>query len=356
MVTSIGTFAQNEVLRRRILDTQTEFNRLQVQVSSGKRGANYSSLGENARLSLSLQQSKTVTQTFIQANITSEIRMEQMQSVLERIKTLSNDVRNAALPAIGAATIPAANGNAALKAQANGALLEIAQLLNTQIDGFYLFGGRQSDAPPMVEPGSTGTAGTPLANVSAVAAVAPLANNGASGDTLYDNIVAHLDGTTVGAQPGATPVRYYDGEYSATVESLLITRIDTNTDITYGITGRDDSVNTIMQSLYALSVVDLNPANEAGYRQVINRVIRDLKDGFDGVIEEIGDLGVKQLQLQETTIRQNDFITALDMQIGNVEDVDMSSALSSLTATQTSLEASYRMLTLMRDMTLVKYL
>ena len=75
-----------------------------------------------------------------------------------------------------------------------------------------------------------------------------------------------------------------------------------------------------------------------------------------GVIEEIGDLGVKQLQLQETTIRQNDFITALDMQIGNVEDVDMSSALSALTATQTSLEASYRMLTLMRDMTLVKYL
>jgi flagellar hook-associated protein 3 FlgL len=151
-------------------------------------------------------------------------------------------------------------------------------------------------------------------------------------------------------------VRYYDGEYSATVESLLVTRIDTNTDITYGITGRDDSVGTIMQSLYALSVIDLNPANEAGYRQVINRVIRDLKDGFDGVIEEIGDLGVKQLQLQETTIRQNDFITALDMQIGNVEDVDMSSALSALTATQTSLEASYRMLTLMRDMTLVKYL
>lgn len=111
-----------------------------------------------------------------------------------------------------------------------------------------------------------------------------------------------------------------------------------------------------MQSLYALSVVDLNPANEAGYRQVINRVIKDLKDGFDGVIEEIGDLGVKQLQLQETTVRQNDFITALDMQIGNVEDVDMSSALSALTATQTSLEASYRMLTLMRDMTLVKYL
>ena len=75
MVSSIGTFAQNEVLRRRILDTQTEFNRLQVQVSSGKRGADYSSLGENARLSLSLQQSKTVTQTFIQANITTEIRM-----------------------------------------------------------------------------------------------------------------------------------------------------------------------------------------------------------------------------------------------------------------------------------------
>lgn len=72
--------------------------------------------------------------------------------------------------------------------------------------------------------------------------------------------------------------------------------------------------------------------------------------------EEIGELGVKQTQLQELTTRQKDFMTTLDIQIGDVEDVDMAEAISRLTFTQTSLEASYRMLSATRDMSLANFL
>jgi flagellar hook-associated protein 3 FlgL len=356
MVSNIGSFAQNEWMRARLSETQQELNRLQGQVSSGKKSDRYSGLRDDARLSISLRQTRSTTETFVQTNVITRTRMEQTQLVYERIKDIANDVRLGTFPAISSASISAQQGNAALRAQASTALQEVLQLLNTQIDGFYLFAGRRSDAPPMINPGATGIAGTPLANVNAAANVSPLANAAASGDTVYDNIVLHLDGTAVGAVPGASPVRYYAGEYDATAESLITARIDTNADITYGINGRDDAINTIVQALYALSVSELTPSTDLGFRRLATRAADDLKSGFDGLVSEIGELGVKQNQLSELTKRQEDFIVTLDIQLGSVEDVDMAMAISRLTFTQTSLQASYQMVAAMRELSLTRYL
>lgn len=356
MVSNIGSYAQNEMMRTRLAETQQELNRLQGQVASGKKTDLYSGLREDARLSLSLRQTRTTTQTFLQANGITKTRMEQTQLVYERIKDIASDVRIATLPAMSSANISAAQGNAALRAQAAAALQEVIQLLNTQTDGFHLFAGRRTDSPPMIDPGATNVPGSPLANVDAAAKVAPLANTTATGNTVYDNIVQHLDGTTVGAVPGASPVRYYAGEYSATAESLIVTRIDTNADMTYGINGRDNAINSIVQALYALSVSDLTPSTDAGFRQLAGRAAADLQKGFEGVVEEIGELGVKQIQLRELSKRQEDFLITLEVQIGAVEDVDMATAISRLTFTQSTIQASYQMMAAMRDLSLTRYL
>lgn len=356
MVANVGTFAQNELLRLRLLDTQTEINRLQTQVSSGKKSPNFSGLREEARLSISLRATRATSEAYIQTNITTKIRMEQVETVYERIKDIANDVRNASLLTMSPANVAAAKGNSALKAQATAALQEVVQLLNTQIDGFYLFAGRKTDAPPMVDPGAVGTASTPLDNVAGALAVAPLVNTTASGTTAYNNIVAHLDGTAVGVVPGAVPVRYYDGEYSATQESLITARIDASFDLSYGITGRDDSVNRVLQALYALSVSDLSVSTDAGFRQLTELAVNDLQRGFDGIADEIGELGVKMSQLQELTVRQKNFITTLDIQLGEIEDVDMSDAISRFTFAQSALQSSYRMLAATREMSLANIL
>lgn len=356
MVASIGTFAQNEILRRRSQDAQLEINTLQAQVSSGRKAETFSGLGEGVRYSLNLRQSRQSTEAFINTNLTTDIRMQQMQAALERIKDIANDVKITAFAGVSSASTPAAQGNFTIRTTARGAVAEISQLLNSQIDGFYLFAGRRTDAPPMIDPGDAGVAGTPLGNAAAIAAALPLANDRTTGDAFYDGIVGHLDGDTVGGVAGADPARYYDGEYAAEGGSLLVARIDANTDIAYGTTGRDDSVAKIMQALYALSVSELGSNSEEGYRQVALRAVADLEAGFNGIVEEIGDLGVKQTQLQQVTVRQQDFITTLDLQLGTIEDVDMSEALSKLSAAQTQLEASYRMIALMRELSITKYL
>ena len=356
MVSNVSTHAQNELLRRRVLEIQTEVNRVQVQVSSGKKSDAYSGLGEGARLSLNLRTTRATTSAFIDGNVVTRTRMDQMQNVLGRVKDIAAEVRNATLFAMSSAALPAQTGSAALKAQAQSAIKEIIQLLNTELDGFHLFAGRETDAAPMTAPGEIGTAGTPLDNVSQVAAVSPLGAAAASGDTVYDNIVLHLDGTAVGPEAGASPARYYTGEFNATDESLIVARIDNDFDLDYGVTGRNDGFNDVLQALYALATSDLSPATDAGYRRLATRAAADLATGFDEIVTEIGALGVKQAQLRDLTIRQQDFITTLDLQIGDVEDVDMADAISRLTFTQNNLEASFRMIASMRELSLARLL
>lgn len=356
MISNVGTFAQNELLRGRLTETQASLNRLQIQVSSGKKSVEYSGLREDARLSLSLRSTRSTNQAFLQSNIVTKTRMEQIQTVLQRIQDIAVDVRNAAWAATSPANLSSTQGNAALKAQASAALQEMTQLLNTQIDGFHLFAGRQSDSAPMIDPGNPSTAGSPLGNIAGIVAALPLDDTAASGDTLFDSIVSHLDGTTVGAVAGASPERYYSGEYSATEESLMVVRVDTGFDIRYGVTGRDNSINAVMQSLYALASVDLSAAGDAGFRQVARRAAQDLETGQDRVVEEMGELGVKQAQIRELTMRQQNFITTIDVQLGDIEDVDMAEAISRLTFTQNALEASYRMIGAVRELSLVRYL
>ena len=149
MINNVGTFAQNEFMRMRLTETQAEFNKLQGQVSSGKKSQNYSGLREDARLSLSLRITRSSTEAFQQANVVTRTRMEQTQTVFERLKDIANSVRNSAFPVMSSANISPTQGNAALRAQASAALQEVTHLINTQLDGFYLFAGRMADAPPM---------------------------------------------------------------------------------------------------------------------------------------------------------------------------------------------------------------
>jgi flagellin-like hook-associated protein FlgL len=356
MVSNVGTYAQAETMRVRLLEQQREINRLQVQLSTGKKTDVYSGLREEARLSVSLRVARSTNDAFIRSNTVTEQRMESIQVVLARVKDIANDMRNTAIFAMTPTSMPADGGNAAVKAQAEAALKEVIQLLNVSLDGFQLFAGREIDAKPMMDPGEVGVAGTPLDNVDSVIAVSPLANNTASGDTVYDNIVDHLDGNVVGAVAGSSPVRYYSGEYSATQESLLVARVDEGFDIDYGITGRDNSVNDILQALYALATTDLSTTTDVGYRQVVNRAAADLQTGFDGVVEEIGELGVKQSQLRDLKMRQQNTITTIELQLGQIEDVDMSTAISRLTFVQATFEASLRMVASSRELSLVRFL
>lgn len=412
--TSLATLTQNQIIRTRILEIQNDMMRTQIQVSTGKKTDVYSGLRTDARTSISLNNSKATVETYQQTIATTKARMNTMEAVLLRISDIAVEVRNTALQVQGAEATPTGATSAALKSLAQNRLKEITTLLNAEVDGRHLFGGRRIDLPPMIEPGEIGTAGTPLDTVATTAPA--LVNTAASGQERYVDIAGARHTASAAVAAGATviplsaapngivagmqvrfaghataytvtavgpgdqvtlgaaltagvangettsfvgtvdenaPGFYYQGDLTG---DQISARIDDGFDLQYGMRGDDRSFATILGALYALATSDLTTTSDAGYREMARMAMNDLDDGFDLLQEQIGVLGVRQNTIEQTETRHVDFLITLKEQIVNVEDVDAADALSRLALLQTNLEASFKLIATSSQLSLVNFL
>jgi flagellar hook-associated protein 3 FlgL len=414
VATSIATLTQNEILRARILEIQSDMMKTQVQVATGKKSDVYSGLRSDARTAISLNNTQSTIHTYKQTIATTKARMDTMQAVLSRISDICVEVRNTALQVQGAEATPTGATSAALKSLAQNRLKEITTLLNTEVDGRHLFSGLKIATSPMIDPGAIGAAGTPLDTVNTAAPA--LANSVASGQARYVQIAGATNtangaiaaaatviplnsapsGVVAGTQlkfsgqatvytvasvgPGNqvtltaplaagvangetvnfigqvdenSPGFYYQGD---TTGAQVSARIDDGFDLKYGLRGDDKSFATIMGALYALATGDLTTTSDAGYRELARLSMNDLDNGFDQLQEQIGVLGVRQNTLEQTDTRHTDFMITLKQQITDVEDVDAADALTRLSLLQTNLEASFKLISSTKDLSLVNFL
>jgi flagellar hook-associated protein 3 FlgL len=215
-MSTISTLGQNDFIRAQIMRIQKQMDTLNNQVSSGKKAQVFSGINDVSQLSLQLNHRVSLTQSYITNIDNAKTRIKPVQAVLQRITDIANQLRNDALIGSSAAALPTAKGNAALKAEAEQALNEIASLLNTKIGNDFLFGGRDTTNPPMSNFGSASNASSILGQVASVAS--GLTSTTASGDNVYDAITRYLSNnvTYTTAQGGTAPAPFgYTGETGA---------------------------------------------------------------------------------------------------------------------------------------------
>lgn len=338
---NISTYGQQESVRLRIAELQGRLVQAQVQISSGKRADVYSGIGTQTVASVSLNNVKRETETYQQNVAKSGLRIATIQSALGRIEDIAAEMRATGMKAIGEGGLPTATGNGAVKAEATARIREIIGILNTSIDGVQLFGGRATSTVPMDDPGAIGLVGTPLNDVALLNGPFPL-TNAASGDTRFTEIGNLLAGAGY----------YYNGDPTGT----LVARVDDGVDLTYGIPANHVAIREILQGLYTMATTDLSATTQDGFRRAMERATASLSDGRRDISTVIAEHGTKQSMLKELETRHEDFLTVVQIQIGEIEDVDIADAATRLSQQQTALEATYKVIASMREMSLARYL
>jgi len=201
---NISTLTQSNILRSRMLAIQLEMARAQLQVATGKKSDLYGDLRADARLSISLNNTKTTVDMYQKTIAITKMRMESTEGVLGRVSDIATDIRSQTM--IVLSTVPDASGStsATLKLVAQNMLQEIASLLNVKVDGRFLFSGLDVSTPPMIPPGEVGAVGTPLDTVATGAPA--LAGTAASGADRYTRIAGTTGALAGPALAGATTI------------------------------------------------------------------------------------------------------------------------------------------------------
>jgi flagellar hook-associated protein 3 FlgL len=344
-MTSISTSGQFFRIQTQNLAIQERMTEYSEQSSTGKKGTVYGALGSDVRQSIDLRGNVAELDTYQKNIATAQLRVSGAVETMDRIKNVARDVRD---------QLTKLSGNpppdqTVVKDIATRGYNEVAQLLNTKVDGRYIFAGSDIDTPPF-----------PKANqffTDVQTQVNSYAANGAP---------ATLTATTA----IATDDTYFSAALQAPDPSPLKARVDRNLDISYQVRANGPELPTppagqiapfreILRSLATASNLSFDPNNPASFsdfQSLLNTTRTSLDSAAKLVDNHVGILGSASARMKALDTQHDETTVTLKQGVGDVEDVDMAETISKLQLVQTQLQASYKVTATLQKVNLIDFI
>ena len=348
--------AGSGLLRARVAD-------LTAQVASGQRAPTLAGLGGDAAIALDLRNERARREAFATAARRGEAVVEATQNALSGINGAFRDVLDNAHRLV-------ANGlsggdSASIRAMADTArasLKTIVGLLGERFGGDALFGGAEPKRAPIVSDAAIETTGVFTQIRSAVESLAP-----GNGSTVLANtkVIAQSNAETV------SPFRGFAAEAARgeQTDARRSVPVGEGVEIPIGMFAYRNSVSVSdgqttgswsRDLIWGLSVIaNLQPPNadtREDYRILVEGAVGALRSASNALIEDQAGLGTEQSRLTRAAERNENLVFQLETQIGKIENVDLTEAITQLTSARTQLEASYRAMVTLGDLSLIKFM
>lgn len=299
MTSRIGDFAQSERMTERMLMTQTRTRVAQAQISSGKLGERFQDLAPDVERLIDTKDILKQNQQF-QKNITlTDKKLIAMESAVDGLIDLATRAKTLALQRINDPnTFPGM-----MEGEFEALLDQSVANLNDDIEGRFLFGGSQTSRPPVV-----------------------------------------LDPAFIAF--GTADTTYYQGDTIS-----LSTRVDIDVEVETTMIADLSGFQALIGGLRGLmeaDVIDDEPMLENSLG-LINQAI-------DSMADYQADLGVRQNQLDRINSAHTDAEIYLQVRISEIEDVDLTEAITRLSRDQILLESAMATIGRLSRMTLAEYL
>jgi flagellin-like hook-associated protein FlgL len=334
---------------------QQNFNTLTAQASSGLIANTWAGLGGTASMALSLGPEIDNLQV-AQNNIDAANGPAQVtQTAMTQIQSIASNLL-AQLP-----TLAGLNSSTVdtVAANARSALAQLADLLDSQYAGTYVFAGQDSTNPPVPDPDQFTTSGF-FSQISA--AVAGLTVNGAAvtvATTLSiasSNVAGTSPFSTWLSQPAAnlSPPSVSTGNGQSQTLGLLASA---NTSVaSAGSSTTGSYMRDLMRALATIGSLNSTQANDPNFAALVSDTQTSLTEAITAMSTDVGILGEQQSSLAAMKTTLGDTATALTGQLSNARDVDMATTLSNLNLVQTQLQASYQLIATASTLTLARFL
>ena len=143
MVTRVATYTNHTLLSDLALRNAARVTDLQNQASSGYKSRNYAGIADSAQRLLNLETEYSRTEQYLRNTTQGKLRLQSMETSVDSMLTIATEMKSLLIQASSAQQADDVN----IRDEANQALQQIANLLNTNLDGRYLFAGGRSEEP-----------------------------------------------------------------------------------------------------------------------------------------------------------------------------------------------------------------
>ena len=346
---TLNTLIANTAVVHQQLDTLTE------QASTGLAAQTYAGLGASAAVSLDLNPQLAALQTY-QNNINQATgSMQVTQTAMTQIQQIAATFV-ADMPKLNSVTASEIDTTAA---DARSALTDVANLLDTTNGNTYVFGGLDSSNPPVPDPDNILSSGfytqintavsglTTNGSAATIASTLATASSNATGTSPFSAYMSQ-------SPPAISPPIVQTGEGGTTQIGLLASA--NSVAVSGGTSTTGSYMRDLMRDLATIGSMSSSQANDPNFTSLVQDTTTSLNGVVNAMATDVGVLGDSQSNLTNIQTQLTSTATALNSQVSAVQDVDMATTLSNLTATQTQLQASYRLISGASTLSLVSFL
>ena len=330
---------------------------LSDQISTGRKGNSYAALGTEAPKAMDLRAEIGRRETYQNMIGQTLSKVQVTQSVLNRIGAIAEKFAASSTKLMGAAKPEEIQIQAG---QAKAALVEVANLLNEEYAGEYLFDGADTHNPPIPNPNAIPTTGMAEKIADEVAKL-----NATNATT----VLSAITGWATDDDPLITPFSEYLETGEGKTEGRRNLLANDNERIDYGILANRNAAvvssgettgswaRDLLRGL--ASIAGLTPEKSQlgqSYTSFVTKVQEGLRSSVEALALERGALGVTEARLESVRTLHESVSVSLTLQVSDLEEVDMAKTITSFQATQTQLEASYRAIAMAQQLSLTRFL
>ena len=304
-MTRVANLSAQNLSLSLLQQTQSRVMDAQVQISTGKKAERYAGIAQESGRLLSLKSEHARVTQFMAGNKVADMRLQKMETSVAGTMEVASKLRTLLVNA----THDENASVLALGEEATAMLGQVGNYLNTQLDGRYLFAGGRTDTAPV--------------DLSTLPA-----------DGIFTGAAADL---------------YYRGD----AERIAV-RTGEASSLTYGVTADDPAFDTLFQALQIVATTDTSDPTTARAR------LEEALDLVNAAISAIPDvrsrIGSSRSTLELANAQHDEFLLYAEGAIGDIENVDVTEAITRLSGHQTTLEASYASLARLQSVSLLDYL
>jgi flagellar hook-associated protein 3 FlgL len=347
-IDAISTLVMSTLLKDSVRRSQSLLSDAQKEFSTGRHADMGLVLGETTGRDLMWRAQLSELQSLSDGNKLAGNRLDLVQSTMSSIR----DVANTFLQTL-TGTRNAADGQAAARAAASSALRSLTSMLNTTYNGQALFGGINSDRPPVADYQTTPPGAAATSVESAFFAAFGMNQQDSGVVTITGpNMESFLD---TAFNPLFQPAQW-QADWSTASNTNMTARIDTGLVIQAGSNANIEAFRQLAEAFTMVLDLGTGQLNQTAYKAIADRAIKLAGQGVLGIGFEQARLGIAEAEITTATERIALRMTTITGGIGTLENVDKYEAAMRVNTLQTQLEASYTLTGRISRLSILNYM
>lgn len=306
-MTRIANLAQHNQMLANIRQTQTRWQETNIQASTGYKAQRYSGIAAQSRQLVNLESDRARMEQYKTNNNTVSLRLQAMETSISSVMDAASKLKTLLTNALNGDNA----SDIAVAQEAQNLLNAVVKDLNVKLGDRYLFSGSKTNVPPV--------------DLNAPGYSAPPA-----------------------VYPSTADTGYYQGD-----STVLSTRAADDFDISYGVTANEDAFERTIRALNLTATVTTSPTVDRDRLQDALDLINQAIDSLPTIRSRVG---AAQNALAQANDGHEEMALYLDQSITSIASVDITEAITRMTADQTLLEASYMAIAQLSRMSLANYL